>query len=296
MTPGRPATPPRRRFLQDTIAVVYDFDGTLTPEPMQNRTVLEELGVNPQAFWREVNEEVGRTGGDQMLTYMRLLARVIDQREAHVSRAKLKQLARRIEYFPGVETWFGRLNRYVRECSRGTMKLRHYLVSAGLAEILEGARIKKHFTRIYASQYFFDHHERATFPSVVINDTAKTQYLFRINKGREKPEESINEYMPEAERPIPFAHMLYMGDGMTDVPSMTVAKKNGGHAIAVYPPDAPRKIEECRRLAAADRIDYFAVADYRAGTELDRRVKLILDLVIARIRFERERHVFRSGL
>ncbi|MGE0386560.1 MAG: HAD family hydrolase [Gammaproteobacteria bacterium] len=287
---------PRERFLQDTIALVYDFDGTLTPQPMQNYTVLPSLGVDADTFWAEVNREVARTGGDQMLTYMRLLVETVEQNRKHVTREDLRRLATGIVYFPGVEGWFARINDYVRKASGGKVKVHHYLVSAGLREILEGVSIKREFERIYASQYFFDHHERATFPTVVINDTAKTQYLFRINKGRERPGESINEYMPENERPIPFTHLLYIGDGMTDVPSMTVTKKNGGHAIAVHRPRDEHTLEVCRTLARGNRIDYFAPADYRAGRTLERRVRVILDLMLAHIRFERERHDFRREL
>lgn len=294
--PASQHKPPRRRFLQDTVALVYDFDGTLTPQPMQNYTVLPALGVSAERFWEEVNAEVRRTGADQMLTYMRLLVEKVEQNRAHVTRDDLRRLAAAIRYFPGVEDWFERVDRYVQAASGGRVKVAHYLISAGLREILEGASIKRHFTRIYASQYYFDHHERATFPTVVINDTAKTQYLFRINKGREEPLDSINEYMPEAARPVPFAHMLYIGDGMTDVPCMTVTKKNGGFAIAVYRPRNARSREVCRTLARGERIDYFAPADYRPGRKLERRVQVILDLIIARIRFARERHAFQAEL
>lgn len=294
--PASQCKPPRRRFLQDTVALVYDFDGTLTPQPMQNYTVLPALGVSAERFWEEVNAEVRRTGADQMLTYMRLLVEKVEQNRAHVTRDDLRRLAAAIRYFPGVEGWFERVDRYVQAASGGRVKVAHYLISAGLREILEGVSIKRHFTRIYASQYYFDHHERATFPTVVINDTAKTQYLFRINKGREEPLDSINEYMPEAARPVPFAHMLYIGDGMTDVPCMTVTKKNGGFAIAVYRPRNARSREVCRTLARGERIDYFAPADYRPGRKLERRVQVILDLIIARIRFARERHAFQAEL
>src|SRR5690606_28152778 len=135
--------------------------------------------------------------------------------KAHLSREALRDLAAGIKYYPGVESWFERVNAYVSDKSGGTVQTRHYIVSAGLSEILEGISIKHHFTRIYASQYYFDHHEAARFPTIVINDTAKTQYLFRINKGREQALETINEYMPEDARPIPFQHMLYIGDGLT---------------------------------------------------------------------------------
>ncbi|MCP5145345.1 MAG: haloacid dehalogenase-like hydrolase [Gammaproteobacteria bacterium] len=288
---------PRKKppFAQNVLALIYDFDGTLTPQPMQEYTVLPELGLDPQEFWDEVGRQVKATGGDQILTYMRLLIEKIEANKKHLSREALRSLARDIEYFKGVEEWFARINKYVKAKSKGEVEVRHYIISAGLDEILAGISIRDHFTRIYASQYFFDHHEVARFPTIAINDTGKTQYLFKINKGREGLGESINDYMPETARPIPFEHMLYIGDGMTDVPCMTVTKKYGGFAIAVHKPDDDKTVATCRELADANRIDYFAPADYRAGQLLEQRVHSILDLIVARILFERERFDFRSS-
>ena len=297
---GRSPTARARRgeapFARNTLALIYDFDGTLTPQPMQEYTVLPQLGIAPQDFWSEVNAEVRRTGGDSILAYMRLLVEKIEANKAHLSREALRTLARDVRYFPGVETWFERINRYVHTRSGGLVQARHYIISAGLSEILEGISIKHHFERIYASQYHFNHHEVACFPTIVINDTSKTQYLFRINKGREQPGESINEYMPEAARPVPFTHMLYLGDGLTDVPCMTVTKNYGGFAIAVHNPDNANSLAVCRELVAGERIDFFAEADYRGGRTLERRVHSILDLIVARILFEREQHAFKSAL
>ena len=114
-------------------------------------------------------------------------------------------------------------------------RLRHYLISSGLTEIIEGTSIYKRFHNVFASEYWFEAYD-LPYPKRVITDTGKTQYLFRINKGVEDLGESINQHMPEAARPIPFANMIYFGDGDTDVPSMAVMRKNGGHAVAVYPP------------------------------------------------------------
>src|SRR5215831_10407481 len=49
------------RFFQNTIAIVYDFDGTLSPQPMQEYTVLPKIGVKPKAFWRQVDRESAET-------------------------------------------------------------------------------------------------------------------------------------------------------------------------------------------------------------------------------------------
>jgi hypothetical protein len=167
------------------------------------------------------------------------------------------------------------------------VKLLHYVISAGLREILEGVSIKRHFSRIYASEYYFNHHGAATFPQVVITDTQKTQFLFRINKGKENVSDSINEYMPEIERPIPFQNILYLGDGHTDVPCMTVTRKNGGHAIAVHKPRVSKSIAVCKRLLKAERVDFFAPADYRKGKMLERQVQTVLDLMISRVMYEK---------
>jgi hypothetical protein len=187
-----------------------------------------------------------------------------------------------------VSTWFARMNAYVRRRSRGAVKLQHYLISAGQKEILDGAAIRKHFKRIYASEYHFNHHGVATFPKLLVTDTMKTQFLFRINKGREGVTESINEHMPEAERPIPFQNMIYVGDGMTDVPSMALTKKSGGHTVAVY--DRKRKSGRatCVKLLNAGRADFIAEADYRASSRLSRRVELLLDAIVAGIALQRE--------
>ena len=235
----------RRSFKQNTLAIVYDFDGTLCPKPMQEYTVLPKLGIDGKAFWKEVDEECRREEADPMLTYMRLMLKKLQLAERHFTPKDLAALASEITFFDGVETWFDRLNQYVAHAGEGMVKLRHYIVSAGLQEILEGISIRRHFHRVYASRYHFNHLGERTFPSLVVTDTTKTQFLFRINKGKEELHESINDHMPEADRPIPFPHMIYIGDGMSDVPGMAVAKQNGGAAVAVYRPHTKGAKQKC---------------------------------------------------
>jgi len=289
--PGAPvATMPAmpERFFQDTIALVYDFDGTLSPQPMQEYTVLPKIGAEPARFWDLVNREARETQSDPMLVYMRHILEALERERVDVKRADFARMARSIVYFPGVTTWFGRMDAYVARRSKRRVKLRHYLISAGQKEILEGVSIRRHFRRIYASEYHFNHHGVATFPKFLVTDTLKTQFLFRINKGIEDVNESINEHMPESERPIPFPNLVYVGDGMTDVPSMALAKKNGGHAVAVYNPQGDRGRATCVKLLDAGRVDFVAEADYRKASRLSHRVQLLLDAIIADIAYRRE--------
>jgi phosphoserine phosphatase len=275
-------------FFQNTIALVYDFDGTLSPQPMQEYTVLPKIGVEPAEFWAMVNREARETESDPMLVYMRHIIEALERVRVDVKREDFAAMAGAIEYFPGVPTWFARMNAYVKKRSRGQAKLQHYLISAGQKEILDGVSIRRHFKRIYASEYHFNHHGVATFPKFLVTDTLKTQFLFRINKGIEAVTESINEHMPEEERPIPFPNIVYVGDGMTDVPSMALTKKNGGHTVAVYDPAGDRGRATCVKLLDAGRVDFVAEADFRAGSRLARRVQLLLDAIVADIAYRRE--------
>ena len=286
--PTKRRAAPYPTFFQNTIAIVYDFDGTLSPQPMQEYTVLPKIGVDAEAFWDKVNQEALATGSDSMLVYMRLMLREANAREISIKREDFALLAKSIEYFPGVETWFARMNRYVKKRSANKVNVQHYIISAGQKEILEGVSIRKHFKQIYASEYHFDHNGVADFPKILINDTTKTQFLFRVNKGREALNQSINEHMPEQQRPIPFSHMIYIGDGMSDVPSMALTKKNGGHTIAVHDPRKKSGKDQCISLMRAKRVDFIAPADYSKGSKLEARVALVLDSIITDIAYEKE--------
>jgi hypothetical protein len=182
----------RNSFFQNTIALVYDFDGTLSPQPMQEYTVLPKIGIEPAQFWKLVNAEARETESDPMLVYMRHIIEALERVKVDVKREDFAAMARSIEYFPGVTTWFGRMNAYVKKRSRGQVRIQHYLISAGQKEILDGVPIRKHFKRIYASEYHFNHHGVATFPKFLVTDTLKTQFLFRINKGIEAVTESTS--------------------------------------------------------------------------------------------------------
>ena len=278
----------RNSFFQNTIALVYDFDGTLSPQPMQEYTVLPKIGIEPARFWAMVNDEARETESDPMLVYMRHIIEALERVKVDVKREDFAAMARAIEYFPGVTTWFSRMNAYVKKRSHGRVRLLHYLISAGQKEILDGVSIRKHFKRIYASEYHFNHHGVATFPKFLVTDTLKTQFLFRINKGIEAVTESINEHMPENERPIPFQNIIYVGDGMTDVPSMALTKKSGGHAVAVYDPRGEKGRATCVKLLDAGRVDFVSEADYRSGSKLSKRVQLLLDAIIADVAYRRE--------
>jgi len=220
-------------FTKKTIALVYDFDGTLSPRPMQEYAFLPKIGIDAAEFWKESNQVAREHGADPLITYMHLLYRKAKAAGVRIDREDLVAQGKSVELFPGVTEWFAALSEYVASSggSQG-ITLRHYLISSGLQEIIEGTSIYPEFHNVFASEYWFEAYD-LPFPKRVITDTGKTQYLFRINKGVEDLGETINEHMDEDLRPLPFSNMIYFGDGDSDVPSMAVMGKSGGHAIAV---------------------------------------------------------------
>jgi len=283
---GTPKAARSETFDKKTIALVYDFDGTLSPRPMQEYSFLPQLGVDPKDFWAECSRVARAEGADPLITYMHLMYKMAREKGLRIDRADLVRQGADVEMFPGVADWFDEIQSYVslRAESHG-ITLRHYLVSSGLAEIIEGTAIRRHFHNVFASEYWFDAYD-LPFPKRVITDTGKTQYLFRINKGIEDLGCSINGHMPEAQRPIPFPNMIYFGDGETDVPSMALMRKSGGHAIAVHPAGA--STATCVELFRAGRVDFYAAADYRRGSDLFKRTCLLLDRILADIAVQEE--------
>ncbi|MFV0367304.1 MAG: HAD family hydrolase [Hyphomicrobiaceae bacterium] len=276
----------RTRFEKKVIALVYDFDGTLSPRPMQEYAFLPKVGVDAGQFWKETNRIAREQEADPLITYMHLLYKKAKEAGVRIDREDLVAQGRQVELFQGVTEWFDEIAEYIalRSESKG-VSLRHYMISSGLTEIIEGTPIYNRFDNVFASEYWFDAYD-LPYPKRVITDTGKTQYLFRINKGVEDLGKTINQHMPEVERPIPFSNMIYFGDGDTDVPSMAVMRKNGGHAIAVHPPGKSK--EKCVDLFKAGRIDFFAAADYRRGSDLFKRTCLLLDRMLADIRVQEE--------
>lgn len=143
--------------------------------------------------------------------------------------------------------------------------------------MIEGTSIYHEFEAIYSSTYLYDADGVAYWPGVAVDSTAKTQFIFKISRGIKELSDNlkVNEYMPHDERPVQYQHMIYFGDGMTDVPSMVLVRYFGGHSIAVFADDECHK-DQARKLIEHNRVDFIAKADYSEGGEIYRLVKSML--------------------
>lgn len=260
------------------VALVYDFDGTLAPGNMQEFGFVQAIGKDPNEFWNRTHEMAVGNDGSTILCYMYLMLQEAKANGISLKREIFKKFGSMIKLYQGVEEWFSLINRYGK--TRG-LNIKHYINSSGLKEMIEGTPIAKEFENIYACSFLYDAEGNAYWPAVAVDYTTKTQFLFKINKGIREvcDNKRVNEFVAKEDRTIPFERMIYFGDGETDVPSMSVVKSQGGHAIAVY--GDPKKKATAQKLINEDRVDFTCKADYSEGEEIHTTVMHILDKIRA---------------
>ncbi|BCK84190.1 hypothetical protein MM59RIKEN_15090 [Pusillibacter faecalis] len=253
-------------------AFLYDFDKTLCTTDMQDYAFIPSLGMTPAEFWSVANDFGRRHRIDSVLAYMYTMIQEAERRELPFTRGDLVEKGRDIVLFPGVEDWFRRVNAFGEE--QGVW-VEHYIISSGLREIIEGSSISAAFKEIYASEFYYDETGRPVWPKLAVNFTAKTQFVYRINKGvlDVSDDKTLNDSMPDDSKRVPFHNMVYVGDGLSDVPCMKMMRAYGGQAIAVYQESNRLGVED---LLAKGRVDFIFRADYSEGTALDATVKDII--------------------
>ena len=253
------------------IAIMYDFDKTLCTRDMQEYTFIPSIGMQPHEFWNHTGEVAAQEVMDSILAYMFCMVEKARQSGNPLTRESLVACGKDIEYHPGVEGWFERINRYAQEAG---VQVEHYVLSSGLKEIIEGTSIAKYFKRIYACEFLYKDGQ-ACWPKMAVNYTNKTQFVYRINKGvlDINNDADLNSSRPDSEKRVFFSNMIYIGDGLTDVPCMKLVKQSGGHSIAIY---SQNQYDKTAPLLKHERVDWMFEADYNEGSELDNTMKLLL--------------------
>lgn len=258
------------------VAIMYDFDKTLSPRDMQEYSFIPSLQMEAGEFWDKCEEMSKKHQMDSISAYMLAMLQEAEKSNLHLTKEAFNALGKDVQLFDGVESWFQRINDYGNSIG---VQVEHYILSSGLEEIVEGTSIAKEFKKIYASKFVYNDYDEPIWPAMVVNYTSKTQFIFRINKGvlDVTDNKTLNASMAEEEKRVPFTNMIYIGDGFTDVPCMKIVRHNGGHSIAVYNGDA----SAAQDMIAHDRVDFVLKSDYRENTEMETTVKAILDLIQA---------------
>lgn len=272
-----------------TIGILYDFDKTLCTTDMQEYDFIKKLGMTSSDFWSEAAEITDQHEVEKTLAYMFLMIKKCKEKGIRLTKEYLRECAANVVLFKGVLTWFDRINKFGESIG---VNIEHYIISSGTYEIIEGTPIAKYFKRIYACKYMYDDNGEAIWPALAINYTLKTQYIYRISKGilDVTDDYHLNRLQDESLRRIAYRNMIYIGDGMTDIPCMKMVKQKGGKSIALYPSG---KSEHVKPLVDDERINYVCVADYSPKSSLEKIVKLMIEnmAIIERLAYKEEKQL-----
>lgn len=254
------------------IALMYDFDKTLCEKDMQEYSFIPSIGMSAEEFWGEANKISVKNSMDRILAYMYLMIKLAKKKDIPITKEAFKELGKDVVLLKGVKTWFKRIGEIAK--NEGVI-VEHYIISSGLSEIIEGTPIAKYFKRIYACEFHYNERGNADWAQQAINFTTKTQFIFRISKGvlDTVDDYTLNSYVSENDRRIPYRNMIYIGDGLTDVPCMTVVRDRGGESIAIY---HQGEEDKAYKLIQENRVGYIAYADYSKDCELENIVKQLI--------------------
>ena len=262
------------------VALIYDFDGTLSPGNMQEFGFIQAIGSTPEEFWSMSDGIARGQDASNILAYMKLMTDEARNHNIKLRKSEFKKFGKHIQLYEGVKDWFKLINEYGE--SKG-VRIEHYINSSGLKEIIEGSPIAKEFKHIFACTYLYNDKGVAEWPGIAVDYTAKTQFIFKINKGIMSARDSIkvNDSTAEDKKRIPFPNMIYFGDGQTDIPSMKIINMFGGNSIAVYDPKNNAKKSAVEKLRRQGRVNFITPANYSKDSRTYKIVCLIIDKIKA---------------
>ena len=260
------------------VAFIYDFDGTLAHGNMQEYDFLKEIGIADKSlFWQENSQLSHEQNASEILSYMKLMIDKSNNPEnpRPITRNTFTKYGASVPLYKGVKEWFETTKILGEELG---LTIEHYINSSGLQEMIEGSPIGKEFKHIFASRVMYDERERAIWPAVAVDFTGKTQYLYMINKGVEQVSNNkeINEHMADDKKRIPFSHMVYFGDGATDIPCMKLLRQQGGYAIAIYDESNTKQVNNAVDLVNRNIVNFACPSDYSKNKDIYNTIKVIL--------------------
>lgn len=262
------------------VALIYDFDGTLSPGNMQEFGFIQAVGKTPEEFWKQSDAIAIDNDASNVLAYMKLMFDEARKKGLTLRKEDLMVYGKDIKLYEGVREWFSLVNSYGEKHG---VRVEHYINSSGLKEIIEGSEIAHEFKHVFAGSFVYDEHGEAEWPGVAVDYTAKTQFIFKINKGifSARDSKQVNASTAEDKKRIPFPHMIYFGDGETDVPCMKIVGMFGGHSVAVYNPSNEKKKAIAAKLKRQGRVQFTAPAVYTKDSRAYSVVCAIIDKIRA---------------
>ncbi len=267
------------------IAIAFDYDDTLGPDSTTG--YLADMVVDTHDFWANRVNPLVAAGWDQTLAYMWEMVRESNSRppESQFTRTSMETYGRHHALHPGVVRSFASLKRYAATRTPAA-DLEFFIISSGLAPIVEASPVRKHVADAWACDFEYDSNGAIVFPKRVVSFTDKTRYLFQIEKGligqtyRGSPL-AVNQRMDPGSYHVPMSRMIYVGDGMTDIPCFSLLEKNHGYGIAVYNPHDDKKWREAWGYVADGRVNGLLPADLSPKSALYTNLQILINGIVA---------------
>jgi len=279
-------------FIGNVIAVLWDFDQTLIPG-YQQAPLFEEYEVNGRTFWTEVNglvdhyraQDIHVSSGAIYLNH--LLTYVRENRFPGLTNAKLRELGSRLEFYPGMPDFLELMRSGIEEqeeFKRHGITLEHYVVSNGLRQMILGSAVAPYLRDVWACDFietpalpgFLEEGDKETSTEgaeitqvgYYLDDTTKTRAVWEINKGVnvEPGKIGVNDFIAPEDRRVPLRNMLYVADGPSDIPILSILNQYGGQTLGVYNPRQIDHFRAVKRLSDQGRVKQIVEADYREDT------------------------------
>jgi phosphoserine phosphatase len=276
--------------MQDTIAVIFDFDDTLAPETTSG--FLDSLGVDVKRFWGQDVEPLVAEGWDPVTAYLYRMITLSDSDPAKaITRERLAKWGRRIRFYNGATRIFQRLTAHARAVD-AQIRVEFYLISSGIGEILRASRLAAHFRDIWACDFAYAEDGRIVFPRNIVSFTDKTRYIFHIAKGIVGPEArgtpfEVNRKVAQDKLHVPLSQMIFVGDGYTDIPCFSLIRNNEGYAIGVYDPADRARWGRAWGFIEDGRVSNLVPADYGKNSALTNSLTMAIESMARRIALRR---------
>jgi phosphoserine phosphatase len=282
-------------MVEPVIVAIFDFDGTLAPDSITY--LLKESNIDAVDFWKNITKMV-KEGWDPPIASMTRILEFVRGGTLDLTKNRMHELGHKLKPFFGLPEMFEQLQQMVKdtgEFSDAGIKLEFYIISGGLEEIIRGNPIAKHMTGIFGCT--FEHDNKTNQPVAIksaISFTEKTRFLLGINKGFSESELRtrpyiVNDVLKEEERRVPLDHMIYIGDGPSDIPCFSLVYSRRGDTIGIRRLKRQKgEISKGYEMSRGERTRQGPyTADYRENTDMriaieDSIISIGYDIVVKR--------------
>jgi phosphoglycolate phosphatase-like HAD superfamily hydrolase len=281
----------------DIIALIFDFDDTLVPDSLT--ALLQQHGIDPSDFWQVKAKNLIQKGYDPPAAYLKLILDNIGDGKplGNLTNEKLREFGATLDkhFYPGLPEFFDEVRAEIKETEIENIKVEFYIISGGLQPILEGSKIvKEYFEAAYGCQLAGDTEDGVLkYVKRSVSFTEKTRYLFEINKGVKQSDSKKNPYLVNAhvenqDRRVPFTNMIYVGDGLTDIPCFSLVSLFKGRAFGVFDPEKKDKAKDAlEKFLIPNRVIGMHAPRYAKNHELGSLLRVAAGKVAVDIQLER---------